>query len=168
MENIYLIGMPGSGKSRLGKEVAEKLGLEFVDTDEMTIKEAGVQSMNELFGKHGVARFRQMEKKVLVDLSKKTDMLVSTGGGIILDPENRNTMINSGRVVFIDVNLTTLRSRIDVNDRPLVVNMDQALENLYFHRLDMYKKAATDNFDNNGELEPSVEAFVEMVKGWEN
>ena len=164
MENIYLIGMPGCGKSRLGKDVAKRLGMEFADTDEMTIKEAGVKSMNELFGKHGVARFRQMEKKVLNDLSKKTDLLVSTGGGIILDIENRNTMINSGRVVFIDVNLATLRSRIDVNDRPLVVNMDQALENLYFHRLDIYKKAATDHFDNNGELEESIDKFVEMVK----
>lgn len=166
MENIYLIGMPGSGKSRLGKEVAEKLGLEFVDTDEVTVKQAGVKSMNELFGKAGIARFRQMEKQVLNDLSKKTDLLVSTGGGIILDPENKNTMINTGRVVFIDVNLTTLRRRIDVNDRPLVVNMDQALEDLYFHRLDLYKNAATDRFDNNGELEESIEKFVEMVKSW--
>lgn len=167
MENIYLIGMPGCGKSRLGKEAAAKLGLEYVDTDEVTIKEAGVTSMNELFGKHGVAKFRQMEKKVLSDLSRKTDLLVSTGGGAVLDPENRSVMINTGRVVFIDVNLTTLRSRIDVNDRPLVVNMDQALENLYFHRLDIYKNAATDKFDNNGGLEESIDAFVEMVKGWQ-
>lgn len=166
MENIYLVGMPGCGKSRLGKEVAQKLGLEYVDTDEATIKEAGVQSMNELFGKHGVARFRQMEKQVLKELSGKTDLLVSTGGGVVLDPENRSTMINTGRVVFVDVNLTTLRSRIDVNDRPLVVNMDQALENLYFHRLDIYKNSATDIFDNNGELEESIEAFVKMVKAW--
>lgn len=166
MENIYLIGMPGCGKSRLGKEVAQKLGLEFTDTDEMTIKQAGVQSMNELFTKHGVAKFRQMEKQVIRDLAKEENKLVSTGGGAILDSENVNAMINSGRVVFVDVNLTTLRSRIDVNDRPLVKDMDQALENLYFNRLDKYKKSATDTFDNNGSLEQSIDAFIEMVKGW--
>lgn len=166
MENIYLIGMPGCGKSKLGKAAAEKLGLEFVDTDEMTIKQAGVQSMNELFTKHGVAKFRQMEKQVITNLSKEDNKLVSTGGGAILDSENVNAMVNSGRVVFIDVSLTTLRNRIDVNDRPLVKDIDQALENLYFNRLDKYKKSATDTFDNNGGLEESIEGFISMVKSW--
>ncbi|MBQ9624874.1 MAG: hypothetical protein IJR47_02075 [Clostridia bacterium] len=166
MENIYLIGMPGSGKSKLGEEAAKQLGLTFVDTDEVTIKEAGVKDMNELFGIKGVANFRKMEKQVIRDLSKKQDLLVSTGGGAILDAENTSVMVNTGRVVFIDVNLPTLQKRIDVNDRPLVKDIDSALESLYFHRLDMYKRAATDTFDNNGGLEESVEAFVNMVKGW--
>ncbi len=166
MENIYLIGMPGCGKSSLGKEVAKRLNMEFIDTDEATILNAGVKSMNELFTTHGVAKFRQMERQVIKDISAKTNYIVSTGGGAILDSENCSVMINTGRVVFVDVNLTTLRKRIDVNDRPLVKDIDQALENLYFHRIDKYRTSATDTFDNNGGLDESTDAFINMVQSW--
>lgn len=165
MENIYLIGMPGSGKSKLGKVVADKLGLEFIDTDELTIKEAGVSDMNELFRVKGVKLFRSMERQVISDVSKKTDCIVSTGGGAILDPDNCRVMINTGRVIFIDVNLTTLRKRIDTNTRPLVQDIDSALENLYFNRYDKYKNNATDIFDNNGELDECTEGLTKLIKG---
>lgn len=164
MENVYLIGMPGCGKSKLGQEAAKRLNMEFIDTDEVTIKKAGVKDMNELFQVKGVKMFRRMEKETISKVSKKTDCIVSTGGGAILDDDNCRAMINTGRVVFVDVNLTTLRNRIDANTRPLVQNIDSALEQLYFHRYDKYKNSATDIFDNNGELEESLEAFIKLIK----
>lgn len=164
MENVYLIGMPGCGKSKLGQEAAKHLNMEFIDTDEVTIKKAGVKDMNELFQVKGVKMFRKMEKETMSEVSKKTDCIVSTGGGVVLDDDNCRAMINTGRVVFVDVNLTTLRNRIDANTRPLVQNIDSALEQLYFHRYDKYKNSATDIFDNNGELEESLEAFIKLIK----
>lgn len=164
MENVYLIGMPGCGKSKLGQEAAKRLSMEFIDTDEVTIKKAGVKDMNELFQVKGVKMFRRMEKETISEVSKKTDCIVSTGGGVVLDDDNCRAMINTGRVVFVDVNLTTLRNRIDANTRPLVQNIDSALEQLYFHRYDKYKNSATDIFDNNGELEESIEAFIKLIK----
>lgn len=165
MQNIYLIGMPGCGKSALGKEVAKRLNMEFVDTDKLVLDKVGAESVNELFKRQGVVNFRKLEKDCVYELSKKENMLVSTGGGAVLDPENVNAMINSGSVVFVDVSIKTLTERIDTSSRPLVADIGPALEKLYFNRYDIYKRSCTKTFDNNGSLEESVEKFVELFQG---
>lgn len=165
MRNVYLSGMPGCGKSTLGEAVAKKIGWEYVDLDKMVIEKEDVQDMNDLFAKKGVAHFRKLESQCIEEISQKERCLVSLGGGAILNDENVKTMMNSGKVVFVDVSLDTLRNRIDVSSRPLVKDINQALEDMYYNRIDRYRRNSNFIFDNEGPLEENVNELAAFIVG---
>ncbi len=166
MNNVYLTGMPGCGKSALGQRVAQELGMEFVDVDKVVLEMANEEDVNNIFRKQGVKEFRRLEKQALRELSKKDGLLVSTGGGAVLDNENVDVMINTGEVIFVEVSLEMLKKRIDTSSRPLVSDIGPALESLYFNRINTYKTTCTRNFNNDGELEEAVTAMVELIKSF--
>jgi len=85
--NIYLIGYRASGKTTIGRALAEKLGYLFLDVDEEIVKQSGI-SISEMVKKHGWNYFRQQEKKTIKELSKLSYHIVATGGGVILNREN--------------------------------------------------------------------------------
>ncbi len=108
--SVYLIGMMGSGKTTVGKLLAEKLGYHFFDTDEVIVKVTG-KSINEIFAEDGEGGFREIETQVLAELSAYKNLTVATGGGIILRQMNWS-YLQHGIVVWLDVPVGQLYDRL--------------------------------------------------------
>ncbi|PKK87117.1 MAG: hypothetical protein CVV63_02155, partial [Tenericutes bacterium HGW-Tenericutes-8] len=116
--NIYLIGMPGSGKTTIGKLLASKLGRTFVDLDHKIERDA-LMFVDEIFEQYGEKMFRDLETKALEAVSLCDDLVVSTGGGIVT--ENRNKALMKGITVYIDTEIDIIESRIKHDfPRPLL------------------------------------------------
>ncbi len=133
-ENIVLVGMPGSGKTTVGRALAVREGRRFIDLDEEIVREAG-KSIPEIFAACGEAGFRDIEAGVLKKVaSQHTGAVISTGGGAVLREENRNALHRSGRVYFLDRPLETI---LPTASRPLSSDRE-ALEARYRERYPLY------------------------------
>lgn len=143
-ENIVLVGMPSSGKSTVGKILAESLGRDFYDLDEEIEKRIGC-TIAEYFEDHPERDFRDVETEVTKDVSKKNGLIIATGGGCVLRSENVNALRSNGRIYFLDRSLDSL---IPTNSRPLATNR-MAIENLYRLRYDIYKTCSDVRIDGN-------------------
>jgi shikimate kinase len=140
--NLFLIGMMGAGKSTVGKLAAQRLGYQFIDTDDTIAAYAG-KSIPEIFADSGEATFRQIEHKVLMEVSAYKNLVVATGGGIVLDRQNW-AHLHSGVVVWLDVPIEVLHQRlVKNNDRPLLDVKDpkQRLIDIYNQRQALYQQA---------------------------
>lgn len=146
-QNVVLIGMPSSGKTTVGKEVAKLLNKEFVDSDDEIVRFAGV-SIPEIFEKSGEAEFRNLESKIIKELSALQGKVIATGGGAILRPENLDLLKQNGVVVFLDRSLENL---ITTDDRPLSSSREM-LKKRYDERYYIYKAAADIIIDANGDV----------------
>lgn len=135
-ENIVLTGMPGSGKSTVGKLIGID-GFEFVDTDAEVEKRCGC-TIKELIAAKGEEYFRDLESKVIEDASSECSRVISTGGGAILRAENVNALKRNGKLYFIDADIKRLSA---TEDRPLSDTYEK-LEKLYLERLPLYKSTA--------------------------
>jgi shikimate kinase len=114
---VYLVGMPGSGKSTVGAELAGRLGVPFVDLDVEIARRAG-RSITEIFEADGEAGFRALEAKELLDASTHDPAVIACGGGVVLEPANRITLRNTGTCVFLDVPIDVLAARVPAGRRP--------------------------------------------------
>lgn len=154
-QNIVLIGMPSCGKSTIGKNLAEKLGLDFVDTDEIIINHAKMP-ITEIFKRDGEQGFRKLESEVIAEISSYSGTVVSTGGGAILNPKNVENLRQNGKIYFIDREISWLTA---TGDRPLSSNKAD-LEKLYSARYLKYKAAADVSFLAVDNLEENVEFII--------
>lgn len=130
--NIVLTGMPGSGKSTVGKLLAEKTGLKFVDTDELFEKENGI-SPSKCIKEKGEPAFRVLEKKAVMAAASKGGRVIATGGGVILDPDNIEMLSLNGTMIYLHRKLGELATA----DRPLSKGAEN-LKALYYARLPIY------------------------------
>lgn len=125
--NVYLIGMMGSGKTTVGKEIAKELNYRFVDTD-LTIEAIAKKPITEIFRQEGEPYFRNLETQVLAELSTYTRSVVSTGGGIIQQQINWS-YLRQGLVVWLDVELAILKQRLAQDEtRPLADKLELLLK----------------------------------------
>jgi shikimate kinase len=146
--NIFLIGMPSSGKSTLGRKLAAQMGYNFLETDDIIVNQQG-KSITKIFEEDGENRFRVLERDLLHSIGPKQRLVVSTGGGMPCFHGNINYMLTNGLVVFINVPIEALYERLiasNKNDRPLIQlnNRTQLLENLrtrHSQRLPIYSQA---------------------------
>lgn len=142
--NIYLVGLMGAGKTTLGRQMARRLGREFLDTDHEIERRTGVK-VHLIFDIEGEQGFRDRETLMLADTCRKTHMVVATGGGIVLREENRDRLKTNGLVVYLHAKPQVLyeRTRHDRN-RPLLQVADplQTLEVLYSVRDPLYREVA--------------------------
>ena len=150
-QNIVLIGMPSSGKTTVGRILAEKCGKELADTDEYIVKKIGMP-IADFFAKHGEAEFRKIEKETVAGLASTGGKIIATGGGAVLDAENVRALKQNGVLVFLDRRPENL---IATDDRPLS-SRRSALEKLYAERYDIYCAAAEVYIDAN--TTPGAEA----------
>ena len=141
--SIYLIGMMGSGKTSTGRPLAKRLGYGFVDADAVIEQVAGC-TIPEIFERDGEAGFRSIESQVLNAISQRHSLVVATGGGVVIKPENWG-QLHSGIVVWLDVNRAQLieRLRDDSTQRPLLQqpNPEAALDTLLQERRPLYGEA---------------------------
>lgn len=140
--NIYLIGMMGAGKTTVGQLLAQQLQYRFFDTDVLLSQVAG-QSVSEIFASSGEDTFRELESKVLSELSAYTYLVAATGGGIVLRRENWS-YLQQGLVVWLDVPIEILTVRLESDkSRPLLQdgNLVTKLESLWEQRQKLYAQA---------------------------
>lgn len=142
--NIYLVGMMGAGKTTVGRQLAKRFGRRFLDADHEIEARTGVR-VPTIFEIEGEAGFRKREAQVIADLATEADLVLATGGGAVLDPANRNTLSQSGLVVYLNAPPTLLyeRTRHDRN-RPLLRVADPLgkLNELYRERDPLYREIA--------------------------
>ena len=143
MGNIVLIGMPGTGKSIIGKLLAELTGKTLQDTD-AKIEEEAKMTIPEIFEKEGEAGFRDRESAICKKLGKERNLIIATGGGAILRPENVAALRQNGTLVHITRSIDKLPTR----GRPLSKNIE-ALKEMEAQRMPLYKSAADITFRNN-------------------
>ncbi len=135
---IYLIGMPLSGKTTIGKLLAKNLNYSFIDTDQY-IEEEYKLLIDDFLLNNKEKEFRKIETQALEDQISKDNIVISTGGGIVVKEENKGLM--KGFVVFLDVDIEVLKERQEDNkQRPLLKS--STLEDLYKNRIDKYRKFA--------------------------
>ncbi|MBR5915230.1 MAG: shikimate kinase [Spirochaetia bacterium] len=141
VQNIVLIGMPGCGKSTIGKRLAAQQGKKFVDTDDLVEQKAG-KSIPDIFAQDGEASFRALEAEVIETVGKENGQVIATGGGSVLNLENVRNLKQNGTVVFIKRDLDKLAKE----GRPLSIGGD--LAEMYEKRLPLYKAAADTVMEN--------------------
>ncbi|MEO8101716.1 MAG: shikimate kinase [Betaproteobacteria bacterium] len=142
--NLYLVGMPGAGKSTIGKVLARQLGLPFVDADHEILKHTGV-SIATIFELEGEVGFRLRESQLISELTRREEILLATGGGAVLSEENRTALRQTGVVIYLHASLDHLwqRTRHD-SRRPLLQadNPREILKTLLDVRDPLYRQAA--------------------------
>ena len=138
--NLVLIGMPGSGKSTVGKILSKMLCMPLVDTDALVEQTAG-KTIPELFAQEGESAFRDRETAAARQAAALDNTVIATGGGIILRPENMEALAATGLIFFRDRDLEDIVGE-DHMGRPLVGKDPDKLRILYTQRIDLYRKYA--------------------------
>jgi shikimate kinase len=162
---VYLVGMPGSGKSTVGPALAERLGVQYVELDAQIERAAG-RSVREIFAEQGEPRFRELEATALTEAASSDPSVVSCGGGVVLEPANRITLRATGEVVFLSVPLQTLRQRVLPSaDRPLIHDPAD-LERLFREREPLYREFAVHVVDASGPPEDVAMAIEKELTRW--
>ena len=157
-QSIVLIGMPSSGKTTVGRILAEKCGKQLADTDEYIVRKIGMP-ISDFFAKFGEAEFRKIEKETVAELSATGGRIIATGGGAVLDPENVRALKQNGVLVFLDRRPENL---VATDDRPLA-SRRSALEKLYTERYDIYCAAAELHIDANTTPEAEADAILKEL-----
>lgn len=154
--NMVLIGMPGCGKSTIGRLAAERLGKSFYDIDEEIVKREGM-SVSEIFELYGEEKFREAESAVAAELALKQGCVIATGGGTVLNKENTRLLRENGIIIFIDRPLEQLAATAD---RPLSSNREM-LEKRYAERYELYRASADVSVSADGDLNSNFKKVKE-------
>ena len=155
-QNIVLTGMPGSGKSTVGRILAREMGREFVDTDTEIIRLAK-KPISDIFAQRGEAYFRDLESQVIAQLAQRTGLVIATGGGAVLRAENVRRLRQNGRIYFLD---RPVEDIVPTDDRPLSRDRE-ALEKRYAERYPRYVTAADTRIPVNGSADTVAKAIRE-------
>ena len=156
--NISLVGMPGAGKTTVGRILAEKLGMKFCDTDEEIEKIAG-ESPEKIIEKYGEERFREIETEVAESLSSLRGVVIATGGGTILREKNVEKLRSCGVVIWLGRDLNLLAQ----NNRPLSKNMP--ISRLFKQREEYYVAASDKKIENDKAAEKTAEKIITEIFG---
>lgn len=140
-KNIFFIGFMGTGKTTIGKLVSQKLGFDFIDTD-AAIEEQLSMSISDIFENYGEDYFRELENKIVMDLTKGLGTIISTGGGTPLYHNNMEIMKENGLVITLETSANILWARLkNCRERPLLreYNTFDKFSELYAHRNKIYR-----------------------------
>ena len=143
-KNIFLIGLMGAGKTTIGRQIASELSLEFFDSDHEIEDRTGV-TITHIFDIEGEDGFRKRETAMLDELTNKKGIVLATGGGAILKPENRQFLMSRGTTIYLYANIETLFERTSKDrNRPLlqIDNPRAKLEELFEIRDPLYRETA--------------------------
>ncbi len=155
-KNIVLVGMPGSGKSHIGKLLSAELDRPFADCDEMIVRREG--NIEDIFSRHGEEYFRQVETEVIKEISKESGYIISTGGGCVTQERNFDLLHQNSVVFWLNRNIDTLPT----DGRPL--SKQGNLKDMYKKRKPMYGHFCDFEVDNNGTPDETVNKIKELLK----
>ena len=148
-----------SGKTTIGRVLATRLNKDFIDIDQLIIEKINMD-INSYFKEYGEEAFRKLEAKIIKEVSKDNNLVISTGGGAILNEENMKNLKHNGFVYFINRFISNL---IPTDDRPLSSNQKD-LNKLYKERLPLYKKYADYEIDNNSSLKYTINHILSIYE----
>ena len=155
VRNIVLVGMPGSGKSSIGRLAAELSGRAFRDTDEMVEAAAGC-TIPALFAARGEAAFRELEARAVAEAARERGCVIATGGGVLLREENRRALRQNSRIVFLRRELSLLPA----SGRP--ISQTRRIEDIYRERLPLYTGVSDAAVDNDAAPEVVAARVLEV------
>lgn len=159
--NIVLIGFMGIGKTKVGRMLAKRIGMEHVDTDAVIVERAG-KSINNIFAEIGEAGFRKFESEVILEVSIRDNIVVSCGGGVVVNEKNMELLTNSSRIYLLRAKLENIKKWLENdNKRPLAKDAEE----LYAKREELYEKYADIIIDvDDIKLEKAVDKICEDAK----
>lgn len=163
---VILTGFMGTGKTAVGEKLAKRLGFQFLDTDLM-VEEVTGKSITELFEEDGELAFRDWEKKMVKKALEKDKVVIATGGGAIVDPENLKLMKDKGIVIGLSASPEAILQRVaGMETRPLLRSKDQLkkIEALLSHRSPYYRKADKIVDTTMKRLEETVEEILKALQ----
>jgi len=155
--------MPGSGKSSVGKLLADSLSMDFYDADEYIEKSTG-KSIKEIFEEGGESHFRAIERDAIKKLSQKTNTVISTGGGVILCSENMKNLKRNGVIFFINRPIDDIVRDIDISNRPLLANDINRIYQLFRDRYELYKKYSDFEIQSRGGIEDTAKKIIKLLE----
>ncbi len=158
-ENVVLTGMPASGKSTVGRMLADMLGRSFVDTDDMIVERAGMP-IKEIFARHGEAYFRDLESEAVTEAAAKTSVVIATGGGAVLREKNVHVLKENGRIYFLDRPIELL---VPTDSRPLSSDR-AAIEKRYKERYGIYTSTADVHINGGATVTQVARSIIEDFK----
>ncbi len=165
MDNIFFIGLMGAGKTTIGRLLAKQMGKYFYDSDVEIERKTGVK-IPLIFELEGEAGFRKRETAVIEELSQLKNIVMATGGGAVLLPENRAFLKNNGKIIYLRAKVNDLyqRTRND-KSRPLLQgdNVEQKLERLYIERHPIYTSLADYIVDTGAQSANEITNHIEQM-----
>ena len=161
---IVLIGFMGSGKTTIADSLAYKLKLELIEMDELALKKTERKTINEIFKKDGEKSFRKLEYTVAREISNKDNVVISSGGGVVMDKSVMNHLTKNGFVIYLEANFGKIKERIALKriKPPLFQDADKA-KKLFDLRIPLYKAYA--NLVINTENKTVDQIVKQIVKG---
>lgn len=165
--NLILCGMMGAGKTTVGVKIAERTGRNWYDTDQMIVDRHG--KISDIFEYYGEEYFRRLETQIVRELANKDNLVISTGGGLVLRPENGELLKKNGKIVFLRAALETLVKRLKFyDDRPLLqVNsgiLAEKLAELLRERAPVYEHVADYILDVDGkDADENAARVIELL-----
>ncbi len=166
--NLILCGMMGAGKTTIGIKIADLTGRRWYDTDGLIVDKHG--NIADIFEFYGEAHFRRLETEIIKELALKDELVISTGGGLVLKKENNELLQKNGKIVFLRASLDTLSARLRVDgSRPLLQTSTESirdrLSNLMKERAPIYEHVADYIVDVDGKTpEEIAKEIVELVE----
>jgi shikimate kinase len=164
--NITLIGMPGAGKSLMGKEVARRLNLRLIDTDELIRQRTGL-SLGETLARLGDELFIQLEEKIVLQLGNFDNCVLSPGGSVIYSKKAIDFLKRRSVVISLNVPVEVILDRVEPQ-RGVVRLRDKSLKDLFNERLPLYEKYANQTISANRDVRLVAEEIVGIMKVMEN
>ncbi len=165
-KNLVLIGMMAAGKTTLGKIVAQKYNMEFVDTDSI-IENKNSMSISEIFEKKGEPFFRAEEEKEVIEILKKKDCVIAVGGGAFINKNIREHILKSSISIWLDVDIKILNDRVLFNNQRPLLNKDnnvQKINEMYNERKKFYSMANYKIDCKNLKKEIVAEKIIEIYE----
>ena len=164
MRSIVLIGFMGTGKSTVGKQLAQELDWDFIDTD-LEIAKTTNMSVSEIFQRYGERRFRSEERLVVQKASRQERTVIAVGGGTVVDPRNWADLAENGTIVWLQASLEEIISRVGhKNDRPLLKGSSEEVEKLWSERQKFYARADLTVDTTQKELDEIVSEILEGLR----
>ncbi len=166
--NVILCGMMGAGKTTIGIKIAERTGRRWYDTDGMIVDRHG--KISDIFEYYGEEYFRKIETEIVKELSGQDNLVISTGGGLVLKSENDKILQENGKIVFLRASLNTLAERLKVDGtRPLLQTSTETIRDrlarLLAERSPVYESVADYIVDVDGKMpEQIAQEIIGLLK----